>query len=139
MKKSMLYNGIGNIICGIALILFGKFGSFNSLIIGFGAGFITPGIMMIYKYIHWTKPQNIPIYEAKIKEEQISFKDERKIMLRDKSGRITYIIMLWLLLVLILIFSFMRIDKIVVIVLLGLWLFQYICGIVVFRYLDKKL
>ncbi|APH15804.1 hypothetical protein HYI18_03080 [Clostridium botulinum] len=142
MKKSMFYTGIGYLICSIALILFAKLGpdvSFKGVIIGFASSLILPGAIMIYKYIRWTKPQNIPIYEARIKEEQINLYDERKIMIRDKSGYITYTIMTWVLLFANLIFSTMRIKTIVLVVLWSLWLFQYICGVVVFKYLEKKL
>ncbi|MGO5072982.1 hypothetical protein ACTQ4K_03335 [Clostridium sporogenes] len=142
MKKSMFYTGIGYLICSITLILFVKFGpnvSFKGVIIGFASALILPGSIIIYKYIRWTKPQNIAIYEARIKEEQINLYDERKIMIRDKSGYITYTIMTWVLLFANLIFSTMRIKTIVLVVLWGLWLFQYICGVVVFKYLDKKL
>jgi len=144
MRKSMLYTGIGMLICGIALISLGEFSpdlsfNFRSLIIGFASPLIVPGIFMIYKYLHWTKPQNVQIYEAKMKEEQINLKDERKIMLRDKSGHISYIIMICLLFLVNLIFTIMRVDKLVSLVLWVLLGFQYICGIFVFRYLDKKL
>lgn len=142
MKKSMFYTGIGYLICSIALILFVKLEpdvSFKGVIIGFASSLILPGTIMIYKYIRWTKPRNIAIYEARIKEEQINLYDERKIMIRDKSGYITYTIMTWVLLFANLIFSTMRIKTIVLVVLWGLWLFQYICGVVVFKYLEKKL
>lgn len=142
MKKSMFYTGIGYLICSIALILFVKLEpdvSFKGVIIGFASALLLPGSIMIYKYIRWTKPQNIAIYEARIKEEQINLYDERKIMIRDKSGYITYTIMTWVLLFANLIFSTMRIKTIVLVVLWGLWLFQYICGVVVFKYLEKKL
>lgn len=142
MKKSMFYTGIGYLICSIALILFVKLEpdvSFKGVIIGFASALLLPGSIMIYKYIRWTKPQNIAIYEARIKEEQINLYDERKIMIRDKSGYITYTIMTWVLLFANLIFSTMKIKTIVLVVLWGLWLFQYICGVVVFKYLEKKL
>lgn len=61
------------------------------------------------------------------------------IMLRDKAGHITYIIMTWVLLFANLIFSSMKIDIIVLIGLWAIWLFQYVCGIIVFKYLEKKI
>jgi len=142
MKKSMLYTGIGNLICAIALIFFGKFGpdvSYNGLIIGFSSGLVLPGIIQIYKYVHWTKPQNAPIYEAKIKEEQNNLKDERKIMLREKSGRITYIIMFVVLTMLNIVFTFIGVDKWIIIALWVVIAFKYICGVAVFYYLAKKM
>ncbi|AVP65200.1 hypothetical protein C3B64_13435 [Clostridium botulinum] len=142
MKKSMLYTGIGYLICSITLILFVKLGpnvSFKGVIIGFASALILPGTIMIYKYIRWSKSQNIPIYEARIKEEQINLNDERKIRIRDKSGYITYTIMTWVLLFANLIFSAMKIKTVVLVALWALWLFQYICGVVISKYLEKKL
>ena len=70
--------------------------------------------------------------------------DERKVMLRDKSGRITYLIMLGVYCVLLMIFSFlvtiewfMPFAKYIVIVLSMLLIFQFACGIIVFNYLNK--
>lgn len=142
MKKSVLYTGIGYVICSIALILFGKFGpgaSFKEIIIGFAAALLFPGITMICKYIRWSKPQNRAIYKAKMKEEEINIKDERKIMIRDKSAYITYNIMTWLLLFFNLIFSAMEINIVIKVVLWTLWLFHCTCPIGVSKHLEKKL
>ena len=142
MKKSMLYTGIGYLICAIALIFFGKFGpdvSYKELIIGLASGSILLGSILIYKYVHWTKPQNAPIYEAKMKEEQNNLKDERKIMLREKSGRITYIIMFVVLTILNIAFTFIGVDKWIIITLWIVIAFKYICGVAVFYYLAKKM
>jgi len=142
MKKSTLYTGIGYLVCAIALILFGKFGpevSFKELIIGFASGLVLPGIIRIYKYIHWTKPQNALIYEEKMKEEQINLNDERKIMLREKSGRITYIIMFVVLTILNIVFTFIGVEKWIIITLWVVIAFKYICGVAVFYYLARKM
>ncbi|SCJ47159.1 Uncharacterised protein [uncultured Clostridium sp.] len=142
MKKNTLYIGLCYLTVGICAILFGLFGPSigNDGIIGgiAGAG-IVPGIYMIYKYFYWSKPENKPKYEEKLKKERINLKDERKIMLREKSGRITYIILFYILAVLIPLFAIMNIDRIVVITLGIIWIFMYVCGIVVFRILDKRL
>lgn len=47
---------------------------------------IVPGITMICKYVYWSKPENKVKYNEKVKIEKIKMADERKIMLRDKSG-----------------------------------------------------
>ena len=142
MKKSTLYIGLCYLAVGICAILFGLFGPSieNDEIIGaIAGGGIGPGLYMIYKYFYWSKPENKPKYEEKLKKEQIILKDERKIMLREKSARITYIILFFLLAILIPIFTIMNVNKIVIITLSIIWAFIYICGIVVFRILDKRL
>lgn len=142
MKKSTLYIGLCYLAVGICAILFGLFGPSieNDEIIGaIAGGGIGPGLYMIYKYFYWSKPENKPKYEEKLKKEQIILKDERKIMLREKSARITYIILFFLLAILIPIFTIMNVNKIVIITLSIIWAFIYVCGIVVFRILDKRL
>ncbi|MDU4750971.1 MAG: hypothetical protein E6X86_08080 [Clostridium butyricum] len=67
-------------------------------------------------------------------------------MIRDKSGCITYKIMLMLYCGLIVVFSILNaigyihpISQYLVIAFVTLLIFQYICGIIVFKYLNKKL
>ena len=142
MKKSTLYIGLCYLAVGICAILFGLFGPSienDGIIWGIAGGGIGPGLYMIYKYFYWSKPENKPKYEEKLKKEQIILKDERKIMLREKSARITYIILFFLLAILIPIFTIMNVNKIVITTLSIIWAFIYICGIVVFRILDKRL
>lgn len=142
MKKSTLYIGLCYLAVGICAILFGLFGPSienDEIIWGVAGGGIVPGLFMIYKYFYWSKPENKPKYEEKLKKEQINLKDERKIMLREKSARITYIILFFLLAILIPIFTIMNVNRIVIITLSIIWAFIYVCGIVVFRILDKRL
>lgn len=142
MKKSTLYIGLCYLAVGICAILFGLFGPSieNDEIIGaIAGGGIGPGLYMIYKYFYWSKPENKPKYEEKLKKEQIILKDERKIMLREKSARITYIILFFLLAILIPVFTIMNVNRIVIITLSIIWVFIYVCGIVIFRILDKRL
>lgn len=142
MKKNTLYIGLCYLTIGICVILFGVFGPSiknYGMIGGIAGAGIIPGIMLIYKYIYWSKPENKPKYEEKLKKERINLEDERKIMLREKSGRITYIILFYILAILIPVFAILNIDRILVITLGIIWIFMYVCGIVVFRILDKKL
>ena len=107
MKKSMLYTGIAYVLAGIACfalaILFEW--KIESLLWGLGGAGTGPGVMMLWKYFHWTNPKNREEYEKRLQKERIELRDERKIMLRDKSGRITYIFMLLLYCLLIMAFG----------------------------------
>lgn len=148
MKKSILYAGIGYILFGIisiaiALIFELKFESF---LWGLGGAGMGPGFMLVWKYMHWSKPENRDEYNERLRIEKIEMADERKVMLRDKSGRITYLIMLGAYCALLMIFSFlvtigwfMPFAWYFVIVLIILIIFQYVCGIIVFNYLNKRL
>ncbi|HBH3574808.1 TPA: hypothetical protein ACRR23_000320 [Clostridioides difficile] len=147
MKKNMLYLGIVYFICGILLVLLATFTefSFEAFIWGLSGAALGPGICMILQYMYWSKPERAVDYEEKIKNQRIEMNDERRIMLRDKAGRITNQIMSYVLVILIFIvsilsvFSVMVISKWVLVVLGLLILFQFICSVVVYNKLDKRL
>ena len=147
MKKNMLYLGIVYFICGILLVLLATFTefSFEAFIWGLSGAALGPGICMILQYMYWSKPERAVDYEEKIKNQRIEMNDERRVMLRDKAGRITNQIMSYVLVILIFIvstlsvFSVMVISKWVLVVLGLLILFQFICSVVVYNKLDKKL
>ncbi|MCC0637332.1 MULTISPECIES: hypothetical protein [unclassified Clostridioides] len=147
MKKDRLYVGIGYFICGILLVLLATLTefSFEALIWGLSGATLGPGVCMIFQYIYWSKPERAVEYKEKIENQRIEMNDERRIMLRDKSGRITNQIMSYVFVILILIvsilsvFSVMLTSRWVLIVLGLLILFQFICGAVVYNKLDKKL
>ncbi|HCQ5967065.1 hypothetical protein QJL41_04955 [Clostridioides difficile] len=147
MKKNMLYLGIVYFICGILLVLLATFTefSFEAFIWGLSGAALGPGICMIFQYMYWSKPERAVDYEEKIKNQGIEMNDERRVMLRDKAGRITNQIMYYVLVILIFIvsilsvFSVMVISKWVLVVLGLLILFQFICSVVVYNKLDKKL
>lgn len=147
MKKNMLYLGIVYFICGILLVLLATFTefSFEAFIWGLSGAALGPGVCMILQYMYWSKPERAVDYEEKIKNQRIEMNDERRIMLRDKAGRITNQIMSYVLVILIFIvsilsvFSVMVISKWVLVVLGLLILFQFICSVVVYNKLDKKL
>ena len=147
MKKNMLYVGIIYFICGILLVLLATFTefSFEAFIWGLSGAALGPGVCMILQYMYWSKPERAVDYEEKIKNQRIEMNDERRIMLRDKAGRITNQIMSYVLVILIFIvsilsvFSVMVISKWVLVVLGLLILFQFICSVVVYNKLDKKL
>ncbi|HBG1229528.1 hypothetical protein KWK16_007960 [Clostridioides difficile] len=147
MKKNMLYLGIVYFICGILLVLLATFTefSFEAFIWGLSGAALGPGICMIFQYMYWSKPERAVDYEEKIKNQRIEMNDERRVMLRDKAGRITNQIMSYVLVILIFIvsilsvFSVMVISKWVLVVLGLLILFKFICSVVVYNKLDKKL
>lgn len=148
MKKSMLYTGImytlAGVIC-IALALLFEW-SIEGLLWGLGGAGICPGLVMLWKYFHWTKPENREAYEKRLQMERIELGDERKIMLRDKSGRIAYLFMMLLYCLLMPALTvcaslgwFMPFARYAVMGLGCLLAVQYLSGIAVFRYLSKRL
>lgn len=148
MKKSDLYIGLGYLILGTVLFGLALFTQYRleSLLWGFGGACFGSGVVTTCKYLHWSKPENQSEYNEKLRIEKIEMEDERQIMIRDKSGCITYKIMLMLYCGLIVVFSILNaigyihpISQYLVIAFVTLLIFQYICGIIVFKYLNKKL
>lgn len=129
-------------ICGIALIIMGLFIetlTHGSTIFGMGWGFIGGAVVTFYMYVYMLDPKNKLHYEEHLKSEKINLNDERKIMLREKSGRITYVIMFVVLTILNIVFTFIGVEKWIILTLWGVIAFKYICGVTVFYYLAKKM
>lgn len=142
MKKDMLYTGVGFLALGIVFfvlytVMEGK--GITANFAGFAGGFSGPGIMMIYKYFHWSKPQNKAAYEKRLDQERINLKDERKVMIRARSGQIMYQVTLLLLAILTFTCSLMNVDKWVLLMLVFLFVFEIAGGWVVFKQLENKL
>lgn len=142
MKKDMLYSGIGFIVLGIVfLILYvimdGE--GVTSNFAGFAGGFTGPGIVMVYKYFHWSKPENKAAYEERLKYENINAKDERKVMIRRISGHVMYTITIFILAILIFAFSLIGVDKWVLLLFAAILLFEIVGGKTVYRHYDKQL
>lgn len=148
MKRSMLYAGIGYILAGIAFAVLAIATEFvlTPLFWGLAGACIGPGVMMIWKYRHWSRPDRRELYEQRIKQEQIELHDERKIMLRDKSGAtvfrlslIIYPILMFLCAILSLLEIGTPFTQQLILFLLALELIQYFLGWAVFSHLSKKL
>ena len=148
MKKSILYTGIGYTLLGVISLIIALLTEFKfeGILWGLCGAGIGPGITMICKYVYWSKPENKVRYNEKVKIEKIEMVDERKVMLRDKSGCITYRITIAIYCILIITFAvlavfeyFMPFSQYAVIGLSILLIFQYICGIVIFNRLNKRL
>ncbi len=148
MKKSILYTGIAYLAVGAVCLYLALLHEFQieGLLWGFAGAGIVSGALMIWKYLHWSRPERQSEYERLAQIERIEMHDERKVMLRDKSGRIAYVIMIGIYCALMMCFSFftvmgwwMPFARYAVIGLGILLAIQYICGIVVFQHLAKKM
>lgn len=148
MKKSTLYTGFVYFFVGIISLVVALTTAYplEPLLWGITGAGIAPGVLLIAKYFYWTNPEHRAEYEARLKNEAIQLNDERKIMLRDKSGRLAYIAMMLLQLVLTFVFSILSIleyfypfSKYACIGLSILLIIQYVFGIVAYRRLSKSL
>ena len=100
--------------------------------------------MMIGKYFYCNAPQNRSKYTERIENETIELHDERKEKLRDKSGRYAYILGLVFISISVTLFSILEClgvianARLIISYLAWYFIFQYIAGIVIFRYLNSK-
>lgn len=148
MKKSMLYTGFVYFFVGIISLVIALTTAYplEPLLWGITGAGIATGIHLLGKYYYWTKPEHKAEYDARLQNEAIQLKDERKVMLRDKSGRLAYIAMMLLQLILTFIFSilsmldyFYPFSRYACIGMSILLIIQYIFGIVAYRRLSKTL
>jgi len=145
MKKNNLYIGLIYMVIGATCLVFALNieSSLGSILCGFAGAGLIGGLSLIWKYYYWASPKRKEIYEAKLEEEQINLKDELKESLRNRSGRIAYIITFLVISLSIVTFSIIGslgfLDtKLLVLYLSILWIFMYIVGIIAFRILMKK-
>lgn len=94
MKKSMFFTGISYVLVGCAFLCCGIAldTKIDSLLWGFAGACIGPGLVMICKYFYCSHPKNSARYAEKIENEKIELHDERKEMLRNKTGRIVVLL-----------------------------------------------
>ncbi|WP_312071492.1 hypothetical protein [Anaerotignum propionicum] len=142
MKKDMLYSGLGFIALGIVflilyIIMSGE--GITSNFMGFSGGFTAPGIIMLYKYFHWSKPENEAAYEELLKNQKINAKDERKIMIRRISGHVMYTITIIVLALLAFVLSLFDVDKWILLLIAILLIFEIAGGYIVYLHYNKKL
>lgn len=146
MKKSNLLVGLIYLFVGIVCLISAlNFESrIGSLLAGFAGAGICGGSFILWKYYYWTKPENKARYKEKIENDNIEIHDERKTMLRAKSGRYAYIIGMIVISASIVVFSiigsFNKIEgsELIVLYLAGFLVFQYITGILIFNHLSRK-
>ena len=146
MKKNYLNKGIILVIIGICFILAAVFteSAIDGLLWGFAGGTLGPGIGRIIQYFYWSAPQNEERYREKREQEDINLHDELNEKLRDKSGRIAYLTGLYIICISEVVFAILgkmgilTDHKVIVFYLFGLFVFQIVIGIVVYRRLSMK-
>lgn len=144
--KNYLYLGIVYLLVGIAFVFIElKFGtkSDNMLYLLAFAGFFYGGFSL-FKYFYWSRPENKDRYYEKIEERNVEIDDERKTILRDKSGRYAYNIGLTVLSITIVLLTIINsvgnIENFnfIIIYIAGYMMFQYVIGVLIFNHLSKK-
>ena len=143
MKKSnLIYGLIYSILAGISLYVAIFFdnkmtGIFYGMTGAFGCG----GIATVIRYFYWRK--NKEKYQEKLEIKGIEQNDELKQKLRDKAGKYTYRIGMFIIALSIMVYSVLGVLNIMdtehIVIYLGVYLLsQVFIGVIVFNHLLKK-
>ena len=146
MKKSNLWCGAAYALLGLVFLLAGLLWEtrLSSLMVGFGAGMLSSGVVQLARYRKWTRPQNAAVYRQRLEEEQIDLRDERKEMLRDKSGRYAWLLGMALCAAAVVVFGVLGAleivenSRLIVLCLAAYLIVQYGAGVLFYRRLSKK-
>lgn len=146
MKKSNLWSGLIYALLGLIFLLAGLVWEtrLSSLSVGFGAGMLSSGVVQLVRYRKWTRPENAEEYRVRLEEEQIELRDERKAMLRDRSGRYAWLLGMGLCALSIVVFGVLGALEIVgdarlmILFLAAYLIVQYGAGVYFYRRLSGK-
>ena len=148
MKKSYLWTGLGMIVLGMIFLAIAIFWDtpLSSLLCGFSGAFIGPGLVQVYKYVKWTKLETADSCQKHFEEEQIELRDERKSMLRDRSGRYAYVLGMLLACAAIVVFSILgklgvvpeEAAELLIYFLAAFLLVEFTAGILIYKRLETR-
>jgi len=147
MKKSTFYKALaylaGAAVC-LALVIRYDF-RIEPILCGMVGACAAVGLKLLRQYFYWSRPENAAAYEEKQRRAQIDLRDERKVMLREKSAYVMYRILYyveWAAVVVLAVLSTLEIGtpttRVVMGVITLLALLQIFGGYVVYRILEKK-
>lgn len=131
-----------DILLGIALFatsFFIKDEYYSAILLAGGIGMAATALVHILRISYWESPKRRGKYELRKQEAHINFVDERKQYLRMKSGHISYQLMCLVLFVLAFALALFKAPAWVIAMVLLLSVGQYLLGIAVFHWLEKRL
>lgn len=112
---------------------------YSSMLLAGGIGLAAASLVNMLRISHWESPKNREKYELRKQEDYINSVDERKQYLRMKSGHISYQLMCLILLVLAFALALFKAPAWVIAMVFLLFVSQYLLGIAVFHWLEKRL
>lgn len=112
---------------------------YSSMLLAGGIGLAAASLVNMLRISYWESPKNREKYELRKQEDYINSVDERKQYLRMKSGHISYQLMYLILLVLAFALALFKAPAWVIAMVFLLFVSQYLLGIVVFHWLEKRL
>jgi len=141
MKEKRNTN-IGIMLVGVLCVIgafFVKEAYYANMLRSAGIAWIVSGAIQLRQVAYYSKPEHQAEYEEKQAQQRINLKDERKVMLRQMAGHRAYQIMFFALLAVDLLFALLRVEWWITGILFLLWIGQYLLGVVLFRYYEKRL
>ena len=112
---------------------------YSGFFFALGFALLINSLIQLIRILYWQSPKRKAEYEAKAHEAHINQVDERKQFLRSKAGHIAYQIMHVILMELAVVLALLRVDPWVVSMIFLLYIFQWIIGIVIYRFLQKRM
>ncbi|MEG0240335.1 hypothetical protein [Anaerorhabdus sp.] len=146
MKKSILFTGVVYTLVGCVFLFCGIVlnTKINSILWGLAGAGIGPGVFLICKYLYWSQPKNTAKYVDKMENEEIEQHDERKEMLRNKTGRVMAFVNLAMTSLALIVFSILNEMEVIIyakpmVIACAIYFNVQIClQIVIFKALEKK-
>lgn len=131
-----ILTGIGLIILGLTMDVEYYYGT---MMIGSGVGAASASVSWLIKHIYDTRPENIEAYQERMRELNVDKKDERKNQLRHQAGYITWLVTTAVCFFGASIAAWLRADKIVIAILLGIAILEYLLAFAVYKFLCYKM
>jgi len=142
MKKSDKIMLAIYIVIGIALVIIGvtiQVDYYSSMIFAMGFALIFSSIMQFVRYYHHTRSENVEEYRKKVRQQEINLKDERKVQLRNRAGYISWAVTMVACFIASFIAALFRAGTLIVCILVGVAVAEYILATIIYRYLCKKM
>ena len=112
---------------------------YSTLLFAVGFAFVSNGIVRVVGNWYHMRPENREKYQEKLHQQQINIKDERKIQLRHHAGYIAWAATMVLCFVGAFVMSLFQGYTILVTVLFGLAVAEYVAATVIYKYLCRKM
>jgi len=128
---------IGAVLVGAGILT--HFDYYSTLLFAIGCGLASSSIVHMARMIYWQNPKRRDEFTKKKQEAHVNSIDERKQLIRMKSGQITYQIMTFSLLGLSFVLALFRVSSLVVALLFILFILNWAVGTVVYHVLEKRM
>lgn len=142
MRKSdklilMIYIVIGAVLLAAGLTT--EMDYYSTLMFAMGVALLVNSIGQFIRYYYHTRPENIEAYRDKVRKQSIDLKDERKIHLRRYAGYLTWAATMILCFLGSFLAALLRADTILICILAGTAVMEYLAATNVYKYLCRKM